>query len=181
MNVLINLLILQQNGQLKQSKPVKSDNTQRDKTQFPEPTENYPEKFEINKAVNEANVRTDYEHSNQRNSRAPPRKASAHRIHSGKINKLQSDDRYKESVELYVKVAEMEQQKAGDANVSLTECYNCGRKFATDRLQTHIKACTKSTAKKRRVFDPVQMRTKGTEQEKFLNTDRSDNQENKVS
>lgn len=52
----------------------------------------------------------------------------------------------------------------------LASCKICGRNFAPDRLEKHEAICAKSKAKakKRKVFDPVKMRTKGTEAEKFV-------------
>ncbi|XP_050686354.1 serine/arginine repetitive matrix protein 1-like isoform X4 [Eriocheir sinensis] len=52
----------------------------------------------------------------------------------------------------------------------LASCKICGRNFAPDRIEKHETICSKSKnkAKKRKVFDPVKMRTKGTEAEKFV-------------
>jgi len=50
----------------------------------------------------------------------------------------------------------------------LTECRICGRNFASDRIAKHQEICTKTTKKKRKVFDPVKQRVKGTEAETFL-------------
>ncbi|XP_071552703.1 uncharacterized protein [Panulirus ornatus] len=52
----------------------------------------------------------------------------------------------------------------------LSSCKICGRNFAPDRIEKHETICSKSQtkAKKRKVFDPVKMRTKGTEAEKFV-------------
>ncbi|GFG40452.1 hypothetical protein Cfor_03904 [Coptotermes formosanus] len=54
------------------------------------------------------------------------------------------------------------------ASNDLTECRICGRHFASDRIATHQEICTKTTKKKRKVFDPVKQRVKGTEAEAFL-------------
>ncbi|XP_063842965.1 serine/arginine repetitive matrix protein 1-like isoform X3 [Scylla paramamosain] len=52
----------------------------------------------------------------------------------------------------------------------LASCKICGRNFAPDRIEKHETICSKSQAKakKRKVFDPVKMRTKGTEAEKYV-------------
>jgi hypothetical protein len=50
----------------------------------------------------------------------------------------------------------------------LTECRICGRNFASDRIAKHQEICTKTTKKKRKVFDPIKQRVKGTEAEAFL-------------
>lgn len=52
----------------------------------------------------------------------------------------------------------------------LDSCKICGRNFAPDRIEKHETICAKSNAKskKRKVFDPVKMRTKGTEAEKYV-------------
>nr|XP_027238120.1 translation initiation factor IF-2-like isoform X2 [Penaeus vannamei] len=52
----------------------------------------------------------------------------------------------------------------------LAGCKICGRNFAPDRLEKHESICAKSQAKakKRKVFDPVKMRTKGTEAETYV-------------
>ena len=44
-------------------------------------------------------------------------------------------------------------------------CKNCGRKFAAERLNIHMKTC--GHEKKRKVFDMTKMRVKGTEAEGF--------------
>lgn len=48
----------------------------------------------------------------------------------------------------------------------LKACFNCGRKFAEDRLQKHEKSC-KNITKKRKVLDPSKLRTRGTEMEQY--------------
>jgi hypothetical protein len=50
----------------------------------------------------------------------------------------------------------------------MNECGICGRYFASDRIAKHQEICTKTTKKKRKVFDPVKQRVKGTEAEAFL-------------
>nr|XP_045600284.1 basic salivary proline-rich protein 2-like isoform X3 [Procambarus clarkii] len=52
----------------------------------------------------------------------------------------------------------------------LESCKICGRNFAPDRLEKHETICAKSQAKskKRKAFDPVKMRTKGTEAEVYI-------------
>ena len=51
-------------------------------------------------------------------------------------------------------------------NVNLVNCYNCGRKFAEDRIEKHEQFC-KNLTKKRKVMDPTKTRTQGTELEKY--------------
>ena len=63
-------------------------------------------------------------------------------------------------VDFYAKVAAAD---AGNARVDLAPCKVCGRKFARERLDKHMAVCKDSTKKKRKVFDPVKMRTDGTE------------------
>ena len=62
-------------------------------------------------------------------------------------------------VDFYAKVA----ADAGNARVELAPCKVCGRKFARERLDKHMAVCKDATKKKRKVFDPVKMRTDGTE------------------
>ncbi|XP_042877233.1 zinc finger C2HC domain-containing protein 1C-like isoform X3 [Penaeus japonicus] len=55
----------------------------------------------------------------------------------------------------------------------LEGCKICGRNFASDRLEKHQSICAKTQAKAKKrkqakVFDPVKMRTKGTEAEKYV-------------
>ncbi|RXG69544.1 Zinc finger C2HC domain-containing protein 1C [Armadillidium vulgare] len=52
----------------------------------------------------------------------------------------------------------------------LRRCKICERNFAPDRIQKHEEICKKNKikAKKRKIFDPVKMRTVGTEAEKFV-------------
>ncbi|XP_025105486.1 zinc finger C2HC domain-containing protein 1C-like [Pomacea canaliculata] len=69
-------------------------------------------------------------------------------------------------VSFYVQKA-LEDDASGE-RVKLVACRLCGRKFAEDRVQKHLDAC-KVSQKKRKVFDPVQMRTDGTEMAKYVN------------
>lgn len=48
----------------------------------------------------------------------------------------------------------------------LKSCFNCGRKFAEERLEKHEQFCRNLT-KKRKVMDPSKVRTKGTELEQY--------------
>jgi len=48
----------------------------------------------------------------------------------------------------------------------LKSCFNCGRKFAEDRIEKHEQFCRNAT-KKRKVMDPSKLRTKGTELEQY--------------
>lgn len=68
-------------------------------------------------------------------------------------------------VSFYVQKAE--EDDASGERVKLVACRLCGRKFAEDRVQKHLDAC-KVSQKKRKVFDPVQMRTDGTEMAKYV-------------
>ena len=53
--------------------------------------------------------------------------------------------------------------------VRLMPCSNCGRKFASDRLQRHQASCGNIT-KKHKVNDPSKMRVAGTDMEKYQNS-----------
>ena len=50
----------------------------------------------------------------------------------------------------------------------MAQCPICQRQFNKDRLEKHQAICEKSSKKKRKVFDPVKMRVKGTESEGYL-------------
>jgi len=50
----------------------------------------------------------------------------------------------------------------------MTECHLCGRRFNEDRIGKHEEICRKTKQKKRKAFDPVKMRTQGTEAESFV-------------
>nr|CAD7257524.1 unnamed protein product [Timema shepardi] len=50
----------------------------------------------------------------------------------------------------------------------LVECQVCSRRFATDRIQQHQEICARTGQKKRKVFDPVKARVKGTEAEAYI-------------
>ncbi|XP_065339036.1 zinc finger C2HC domain-containing protein 1C isoform X5 [Cloeon dipterum] len=50
----------------------------------------------------------------------------------------------------------------------MAECGMCGRRFAEDRIGKHEDVCRKTKQKKRKAFDPVKMRTQGTEAESFV-------------
>jgi len=50
----------------------------------------------------------------------------------------------------------------------MSECTLCGRRFLEDRIAKHEEICRKTKQKKRKAFDPVKMRTQGTEAENFV-------------
>lgn len=50
----------------------------------------------------------------------------------------------------------------------LVPCPVCSRRFLPDRVAKHQEICNRSTHKKRKVFDPVAARVKGTEAEKYV-------------
>nr|CAD7574313.1 unnamed protein product [Timema californicum] len=50
----------------------------------------------------------------------------------------------------------------------LVECQVCSRRFATDRIKQHEEICARTSQKKRKVFDPVKARVKGTEAEAYI-------------
>ncbi|KZC06678.1 Zinc finger C2HC domain-containing protein 1C [Dufourea novaeangliae] len=60
--------------------------------------------------------------------------------------------------------------KTGNACASdlLVPCKMCGRRFAQDRVILHEQICAKTAQKKRKQFDSVMFRVKGTELEKFV-------------
>ncbi len=68
----------------------------------------------------------------------------------------------------YLEMANTEEATDVSAGIALQECHTCGRKFAPDRLAKHYKVCKKASSKKRKVFDPVKMRNKGTENENYV-------------
>ena len=65
--------------------------------------------------------------------------------------------------EIYLQAADDEK----GVKLKLVPCKLCGRKFADDRIQKHQAAC-KNAQKKRKVFDPTQMRTGGTDMAKYI-------------
>ncbi|XP_018399278.1 PREDICTED: uncharacterized protein LOC108776998 [Cyphomyrmex costatus] len=50
----------------------------------------------------------------------------------------------------------------------LVKCRTCGRSFAQNRIDLHQDICMKTMTKKRKQFDPVMNRVKGTELESFV-------------
>lgn len=48
------------------------------------------------------------------------------------------------------------------------KCKTCGRSFAQNRIDLHEEICMKTAVKKRKQFDPVMNRVKGTELESFV-------------
>ncbi|KYM92831.1 hypothetical protein ALC53_00369 [Atta colombica] len=50
----------------------------------------------------------------------------------------------------------------------LVKCKTCGRSFAQNRIDLHEEICMKTTTKKRKQFDPVMSRVRGTELEPFV-------------
>ncbi len=53
-----------------------------------------------------------------------------------------------------------------NAPVDLEECTKCSRRFAVDRIDKHVSACTVN--KKRKVFDSTKMRVEGTDIAQFV-------------
>ncbi|KAJ9589955.1 hypothetical protein L9F63_016939 [Diploptera punctata] len=53
-------------------------------------------------------------------------------------------------------------------STDLAECKICGRNFAKDRITVHESICSKTSQKKRKIFDPTKQRVKGTGAEQFL-------------
>ncbi|XP_054423231.1 zinc finger C2HC domain-containing protein 1C isoform X2 [Pteronotus mesoamericanus] len=51
----------------------------------------------------------------------------------------------------------------------LGECSHCGRKFLLLRLERHSTVCSRLQGSRRKVFDSVRARAKGTELEQYLN------------
>eukprot|EP00794_Sanderia_malayensis_P010200 gene10200-11248_t len=56
----------------------------------------------------------------------------------------------------------------GQNSNDLIPCPNCGRSFASNRIQKHHTVCVKNQPKKRKVFQSSKQRVQGTEAEKFL-------------
>ncbi|XP_043522927.1 uncharacterized protein LOC122535450, partial [Frieseomelitta varia] len=54
------------------------------------------------------------------------------------------------------------------ATDALVPCKMCGRRFAQDRITLHEQICTKTMQKKRKQFDTVMYRVKGTDLEPFV-------------
>lgn len=54
------------------------------------------------------------------------------------------------------------------AATDLAQCKHCGRQFAPDRVEAHQNICLKTSRKKRKIFDPVKQRLKGTEAESYV-------------
>lgn len=50
----------------------------------------------------------------------------------------------------------------------MVSCRICGRHFNQDRIEKHQEICAKTVKKKRRVFDPVKHRLRGTEAESMI-------------
>ncbi|XP_032664146.1 serine-rich adhesin for platelets-like isoform X1 [Odontomachus brunneus] len=51
---------------------------------------------------------------------------------------------------------------------NLVACHTCGRNFAQDRIDLHQQICAKTTNKKRKQFDAMTFRVRGTELEPFV-------------
>jgi hypothetical protein len=69
-------------------------------------------------------------------------------------------DETNEQTAFYIDALEMPAAVAN--NVSLVRCDVCDRSFVPERLDRHRQVCTRKP-RKRKVFDEVKMRTKGTE------------------
>jgi hypothetical protein len=59
-----------------------------------------------------------------------------------------------------------EEEPSGD--IDMSECPDCGRSFATDRLEKHMKICKKVFGTKRKAFDVTAMRVEGTDAAQFV-------------
>ncbi len=62
--------------------------------------------------------------------------------------------------------------------LNLRECRNCGRNFAADRIDKHVKVCA-GPHKKRKIFDSTKMRVQGTEAASFVLSKKKVNQPEK--
>lgn len=51
----------------------------------------------------------------------------------------------------------------------MVNCKTCGRNFAQDRIKKHQEICEKASKTKRKKFDPLKQRLKGTEAEGYIN------------
>ncbi|XP_065216868.1 zinc finger C2HC domain-containing protein 1C isoform X2 [Planococcus citri] len=51
----------------------------------------------------------------------------------------------------------------------MVNCKTCGRNFAQDRIKKHQEICEKASKSKRKKFDPLKQRLKGTEAEGYIN------------
>lgn len=59
-------------------------------------------------------------------------------------------------------------QSRAAPNPDLVDCRTCGRHFAPDRVAKHESICQKSANSKRKVFNILEQRVKGTEAEKYV-------------
>uniref|UniRef100_A0A1B6D4S2 C2HC/C3H-type domain-containing protein n=1 Tax=Clastoptera arizonana TaxID=38151 RepID=A0A1B6D4S2_9HEMI len=57
---------------------------------------------------------------------------------------------------------------SSSSTTGLASCKICSRNFAPDRVKAHEEICAKTSRKKRKAFDPVKQRLKGTEAEPYL-------------
>lgn len=51
----------------------------------------------------------------------------------------------------------------------MASCKICGRHFTQERIKLHQEICETTSKKKRKIFDPVKQRLKGTEAEEMIN------------
>jgi hypothetical protein len=58
-------------------------------------------------------------------------------------------------------------------DVQLSTCDNCGRNFATDRIDTHFNICVNQ--RERKPFNIAQKRVEGTEAEDMIKTGKAYN------
>ena len=59
--------------------------------------------------------------------------------------------------------------KSNNVSSDLVDCKICGRHFDKERISKHEEVCLKSKRTKRKPFDALQQRVKGTEVEKYVN------------
>ncbi|GAA6073373.1 trichohyalin-like isoform X1, partial [Tachysurus ichikawai] len=69
-----------------------------------------------------------------------------------------------------VQQEQLSQESNPDADLQLVRCEVCNRKFKEDRLEKHISICQKIQKPKRKVFNSLQHRAKGTALEEFMKT-----------
>ncbi|XP_039506879.1 zinc finger C2HC domain-containing protein 1C [Pimephales promelas] len=97
------------------------------------------------------------------NTRDSTRRDRAHLKHERRENK----EGFEELKRL--QRVELTPEENPDAPQRLLPCDVCGRRFARDRLETHVRVCERKRPE-RKVFDTFQHRAKGTELERFMKT-----------
>lgn len=118
-------------------------------------------------------------HGNARSTEPVNRSKQREGKSSSRYDSHTERDNHDEETNFYAQMANNESDQT--SGLDLRSCPTCGRNFAADRLQKHMKICKKNSNKKRKVFDSSKHRTEGTEMSQYVKQGRHLKEPTKVS